>query len=82
MYQVGGTQLILCLKLLNYHHVFQHLELNDSNYKHCPSNAKWDKVGKIKIFLKLFYDATLKFSRTKCPTATCTSHPFGIVASC
>ncbi|XP_024029605.1 zinc finger BED domain-containing protein RICESLEEPER 2-like [Morus notabilis] len=54
---------------LYYRRVFQHLELSDSNYKHCPSSAEWDKVEKIKTFLKLFYDATLKFSGTKYPTA-------------
>ena len=54
---------------LYYRRVFQHLELSDSNYKHCPSSAEWDKVEKIRIFLKLFCDATLKFSRTKYPVA-------------
>ncbi|XP_024019952.1 zinc finger BED domain-containing protein RICESLEEPER 2-like [Morus notabilis] len=54
---------------LYYRRIFQHLEFSDSNYKHCPSSAEWDKVEKIKTFLKLFYDATLKFSGTKYHTA-------------
>ena len=54
---------------IHYRRAFQHLELSDSNYKHCPSSAEWEKVEKIKTFLKLFYDATISFSGTKYPTS-------------
>ncbi|XP_024025221.1 zinc finger BED domain-containing protein RICESLEEPER 2-like [Morus notabilis] len=67
--QKWNSTYLMLESALYYRRVFQHLELSDSNYKHCPSSAEWDKVEKIKTFLKLFYDATLKFSRTKYPTA-------------
>ena len=54
---------------IHYRHAFQHLDLSDSNYKHCPSSIEWDKVEKIRSFLELFYDATLAYSGTMYPTA-------------
>ena len=44
---------------------FLHLKLNDSNYKHCPSEEKWGKIEKINKLLKIFYDATLIFFGAK-----------------
>ena len=54
---------------LFYRKAFQHLELSDSNYKHCPSKEEWEKAEKITEFLSVFYDATVEFSGTKYPTA-------------
>ncbi|KAG2680595.1 hypothetical protein I3760_11G105700 [Carya illinoinensis] len=52
-----------------YRRAFSHLELTDSNFKHCPSNSEWEKVEKIKGLLSVFYEATCDFSGTKYPTA-------------
>ena len=51
-----------------YRRAFHHLELTDSNFKHCPIADEWDKVEKISTFLAVFYDATCGFSGTKYPT--------------
>lgn len=45
-----------------YRRAFLHLQLSDSNYKHCPSKEEWEKVEKICDFLKLFYNVTCLFS--------------------
>ncbi|XP_061373411.1 zinc finger BED domain-containing protein RICESLEEPER 2-like [Gastrolobium bilobum] len=54
---------------LFYKRAFMHLELSDSNYKHCPSRDEWDRIEKINSFLSVFYDITCVFSGTKYPTA-------------
>ncbi|KAG2689215.1 hypothetical protein I3760_09G129800 [Carya illinoinensis] len=41
-----------------YCRAFCHLELTDSNFKHCLSTSEWEKVEKINTFLGAFYDAT------------------------
>uniref|UniRef100_A0A2N9E2D6 HAT C-terminal dimerisation domain-containing protein n=1 Tax=Fagus sylvatica TaxID=28930 RepID=A0A2N9E2D6_FAGSY len=52
-----------------YRRAFHHLELTDSNFKHCPIADEWNKAEKISTFLAVFYDATCVFSGTKYPTA-------------
>jgi hypothetical protein len=52
-----------------YRRAFHHLELTDSNFKHCPIAVEWDKVEKISTFFAVFYDTTCVFSGTKYPTA-------------
>ncbi|XP_042963535.1 zinc finger BED domain-containing protein RICESLEEPER 1-like [Carya illinoinensis] len=52
-----------------YRRAFCHLELTDSNFKHCLSISEWEKVEKINTFLEAFYDVTCEFSGTKYPTA-------------
>ncbi|KAG2688933.1 hypothetical protein I3760_09G116200 [Carya illinoinensis] len=52
-----------------YRRAFCHLELTDSNFKHCLSTSEWEKVEKINTFLGAFYDSTCEFSGTKYPTA-------------
>ncbi|KAG6682132.1 hypothetical protein I3842_13G123200 [Carya illinoinensis] len=54
---------------LFYRRGFCHLELTDSNFKHCLSTSEWDKVEKISTLLAAFYDATCDFSGIKYPTA-------------
>ena len=54
---------------LSYRHAFQHLDLIDYNFKHCPTVDEWQKAKKIKKFLAIFYDATLVFFGIKYPTA-------------
>ncbi|KAA8538150.1 hypothetical protein F0562_027758 [Nyssa sinensis] len=54
---------------LYYCRAFCHLQLSDSNFKHCPSQEEWGKVEKIHKFLRLFYDITCLFSGMKYPTA-------------
>ena len=49
-----------------YRRAFDHLELTDSNFKHCPIADEWNKAEKIST---VFYDATCVFSGTKYPTA-------------
>lgn len=51
-----------------YRRAFCHLELIDSNFKHCPSVLEWEKVDGIRTFLACFYHATCDFSGTKYPT--------------
>ncbi|OMO85397.1 putative Zinc finger, BED-type [Corchorus capsularis] len=48
---------------------FSHLEINDSNYRHCPSKDEWDRIEKLCTFLSDFYDVTYVFSGTKYPTS-------------
>ncbi|PON46787.1 Ribonuclease H-like domain containing protein [Parasponia andersonii] len=50
---------------LIYCRAFQHLELSDSNYKYYHTLDEWEKVEKMTKFLKVFYYATLEFSRSK-----------------
>jgi hypothetical protein len=52
-----------------YRSAFSYLEMTDTNYKHCPSAAEWEKVDNIRSFLACFYEATCVFSGTKYPTA-------------
>ncbi|XP_019189244.1 PREDICTED: zinc finger BED domain-containing protein RICESLEEPER 2-like [Ipomoea nil] len=47
---------------------FSHLEISDSNYKHCPSKDEWDRIEKLSKFLGVFYEITCVFSGTKYPT--------------
>ncbi|XP_022023193.1 zinc finger BED domain-containing protein RICESLEEPER 2 isoform X2 [Helianthus annuus] len=54
---------------LFYRRAFCHLELSDSNYKHCPNALEWEKIGKMCSFLGVFYDITNVFSGSKYPTA-------------
>ncbi|KAH7659860.1 Tam3-transposase (Ac family) protein [Dioscorea alata] len=60
---------IMLESALYYRRAFMHLELSDSNFKHCPSRDEWEKVDKIKKFLALFYAITNLFSGSKYPTA-------------
>ena len=53
---------------LAYRRTFFHLKLSDSNYKHCPSEEKWDKIMKFNKLLSVFYDATLIFFGVKYTT--------------
>nr|GMC86818.1 zinc finger BED domain-containing protein RICESLEEPER 2-like [Ipomoea batatas] len=48
---------------------FSHLEISDSNYKHCPSKDEWDRIEKLSKFLGVFYEITCVFYGTKYPTA-------------
>ena len=50
---------------LIFREVFNSLGLEDSNYKNIPSEEEWEIASKICEFLKCFYEATLKFSRSK-----------------
>nr|XP_023923314.1 zinc finger BED domain-containing protein RICESLEEPER 2-like [Quercus suber] len=64
-----NSTFLMLQSALYYRRAFQHLELTDYNFKHCPTVDKWKKVEKIKNFLVVFYDATLVFSGTKYPIA-------------
>ena len=59
---------------MKYHHVFAHLEIEDANYKHCPSNDEWNRVERIARFLKPFYDIATLFFGTDYPTANLYFH--------
>uniref|UniRef100_A0A2N9GBF8 HAT C-terminal dimerisation domain-containing protein n=1 Tax=Fagus sylvatica TaxID=28930 RepID=A0A2N9GBF8_FAGSY len=59
---------------MKYRRVFAHLEIEDANYKHCPSNDEWNRVERIARFLKPFYDITTLFSGTDYPTANLYFH--------
>ncbi|XP_027182203.1 uncharacterized protein LOC113780619 [Coffea eugenioides] len=43
-------------------HVFSRLQDVDDDYKLCPSEEEWHRVGKIAEFFRPFYDMTLLFS--------------------
>ena len=45
---------VLGKDVLFYRHAFQHLELIDYNFKHCPTGDEWGKVEKIKNIDILF----------------------------
>ena len=63
----NSTYLMLTSAL--YHRrAFCHLQLSDSNFKHCPSLDESGEVEKIHKFLKLFYDTTCIFLGVKYPT--------------
>ena len=55
-------------KALLFRHVFSRLHDVDDDYKLCPSEEEWHRVGKIAEFLRPFYDMTLLFSGSKYPT--------------
>ena len=52
-----------------YRRAFIHLQLSDSNYRHCPSQEEWNRIERISKFLGLFYKVTCLFSGTTYPTA-------------
>ena len=54
---------------LFYRLAFIHLQLSDSNYRHCPSQEEWSKVEKISNMLRVFNKVTCLFSGTSYPTA-------------
>ncbi|XP_061367325.1 zinc finger BED domain-containing protein RICESLEEPER 2-like [Gastrolobium bilobum] len=54
---------------LGYQQVFASLQLNDKNYKYCPSAEEWKRGEKFCIFLKPFYDITNLISGTSYPTS-------------
>ena len=54
---------------LFYRRAFIHLQLSDSNYRHCPSQEEWSKVEKISNLLRVFHKVTCLFSGTSYPTA-------------
>ncbi|KNA13143.1 hypothetical protein SOVF_119460 [Spinacia oleracea] len=52
-----------------YRKAFVHLRKTDTNYVNCPTNDEWSRVEKLFKFLKVFYDVTCVFSRSKYPTS-------------
>ena len=54
---------------LYYKNAFVHLQMSDSNFKHCPNFDEWVKVENICKFLQVFNDITSIFSGNKYPTA-------------
>ena len=49
---------------LTFRDAFHNLSIVDGNFRTCPSDDEWDKVGKIAKFLKPFYDINTLFSGT------------------
>ncbi|KAI7955226.1 hypothetical protein MJO28_005626, partial [Puccinia striiformis f. sp. tritici] len=47
---------------------FQQLDLEDKNFKTCPTKREWDKLKIAKQFLEPFKKATLVLSGTQYPT--------------
>ena len=47
--------------------VFSHLEVVEENFVHCPRSDEWAKIEKLCSFLKVFYEVTCAFSRSKYP---------------
>ncbi|PKU67264.1 Putative AC transposase [Dendrobium catenatum] len=64
-----NSTFIMLDSAIYYKRAFQHLELLDSNFKTCPSNAEWDRIDIICKFLAPFYEITYAFSGTKYPTS-------------
>lgn len=48
---------------------FQQLKIVDVNYKWCPSYEEWERVEKIAMFLRPFYEMTELFSGSHYPTS-------------
>ena len=46
-----------------YKQMFNHLEVVDGNFTHCPSFDEWVKIEKIGGFLKVFVAVTCAFYR-------------------
>ncbi|OMO52806.1 Integrase, catalytic core [Corchorus capsularis] len=46
-----------------------HLEISDSNYRHCHNKDEWDRSEKLCTFLGDSYDVNCVFSGTKYPTS-------------
>ncbi|KAH7688641.1 Tam3-transposase (Ac family) protein [Dioscorea alata] len=55
--------------VIKYKRAFAYLQLNDRNYKYCPSNEEWKRGEKIYEFLEPFYDTTNLISGSSYPTS-------------
>ena len=64
----NSTYLMLDIAL-KYKRVFCCLQLNDSNYKYCPSMDEWGRAEKICKFLSPFYTITNLMSGSSYPTS-------------
>jgi len=64
-----NSTFLMLESVVYYRRAFCHLELIDSNFKHCPSVLEWEKVDSIRTFLACFYHATCDFSRITYSTA-------------
>ncbi|KAI7946984.1 hypothetical protein MJO29_011511 [Puccinia striiformis f. sp. tritici] len=47
---------------------FKHLDMEDKNYKSCPSDVKYNQIVAMKSFLEPFFKATNTLSGTRYPT--------------
>ncbi|KNE89718.1 hypothetical protein PSTG_16819 [Puccinia striiformis f. sp. tritici PST-78] len=47
---------------------FQHLEMTDTKFEDCPTEAEWDHLVAMKAFLEPFFTATNDLSGTQYPT--------------
>ncbi|KZV17238.1 hypothetical protein F511_20769, partial [Dorcoceras hygrometricum] len=54
---------------IKYKKAFASLQLNDRNYKYCPSSEEWLRGEKICEFLEPFYDTTNLISGSSYPTS-------------
>ena len=54
---------------LYYKKVFNHLEISDGNFVHCPRHDEWSRLEKLCEFLRVFYEVTCAFSGSKYPTS-------------
>jgi len=65
---VNSTFLML-ESALYYKKVFNHLEISDGNFVHCPRHDEWSRLEKLCEFLRVFYEVTCAFSGSKYPTS-------------
>jgi hypothetical protein len=54
---------------IQYRKAFEYFQLEDRNYKHCPSDEEWDRGERICQFLEPFYDITNLISGSSYPTS-------------
>ncbi|KAH7672025.1 Tam3-transposase (Ac family) protein [Dioscorea alata] len=69
---IGNINTSIGLRLdvvIKYKRAFSSLQLNDRNYKYCPSNEELKRGEKIYEFLEPFYDTTNLISGSSYPTS-------------
>lgn len=63
-----NSTLLMLENAILYRWAFSHLDLRNSNYKHCPPVSDWDNIENIiSKFLAIFYNITCTFSETNNP---------------
>jgi len=62
-----NSTFLMLERALHYRNAFSHLEVAEGNFVHYPKSDEWAKIEKLCSFLKVFYEVTCAFSRSKYP---------------
>ncbi|KAH7677493.1 Tam3-transposase (Ac family) protein [Dioscorea alata] len=68
-YWFANSTYLMLDTVIKYKRAFAFLQLNNRNYKYCPSNEEWKRGEKICEFLEPFYDTTNLISGSSYPTS-------------